>query len=142
MEKQTCHDCSIKEGELHKVGCDMEICPFCLGQLLSCDCCYLELGFVIDSNKTFDGLTKDIYENGLTEYLHKKWLKILNKKGREPYFVKPQICVRCGKLYDLPPMISDKEWEKLIGITYKKEDILCSECMNFVKKLRMEKNDK
>lgn len=34
----TCHDCNVKEGELHQMGCDMEICPKCKGQLLSCDC--------------------------------------------------------------------------------------------------------
>ncbi len=34
----TCHDCGAKEGEIHMWGCDMEECPFCGGQLISCDC--------------------------------------------------------------------------------------------------------
>jgi len=33
-----CHDCGVEEGELHKEGCDMETCPKCGGQLISCDC--------------------------------------------------------------------------------------------------------
>lgn len=33
---QVCHDCGIKEGEIHKLGCDMEACPICGGQLISC----------------------------------------------------------------------------------------------------------
>jgi len=33
-----CHDCDIEEGQLHKLGCDMERCPNCLGQLISCGC--------------------------------------------------------------------------------------------------------
>src|SRR5438309_1320391 len=38
-----CHDCGAKEGELHLPHvsgdvCDMEVCPKCGGQLLSCGC--------------------------------------------------------------------------------------------------------
>ena len=38
MGKALCHDCDAEEGQLHQLGCDMEICPICLGQLISCDC--------------------------------------------------------------------------------------------------------
>lgn len=33
-----CHDCGIAPGGYHHPGCDMEICPRCNGQLISCDC--------------------------------------------------------------------------------------------------------
>lgn len=33
-----CHDCGISKGGLHHPGCDMERCPRCGGQLISCDC--------------------------------------------------------------------------------------------------------
>ena len=33
-----CHDCGCFEGELHMPDCDMEWCPFCGGQLISCLC--------------------------------------------------------------------------------------------------------
>jgi len=35
-----CHDCGIenKPGNIHHFGCDMERCPACEGQMISCDC--------------------------------------------------------------------------------------------------------
>lgn len=33
-----CHDCGIALGGFHHTFCDMEECPRCGGQLLSCDC--------------------------------------------------------------------------------------------------------
>ena len=35
-----CHDCNIKNvaGNYHHLGCDIEQCPKCGGQLISCGC--------------------------------------------------------------------------------------------------------
>ena len=33
-----CHDCNIKHGGYHHPGCDVERCPRCEGQLISCGC--------------------------------------------------------------------------------------------------------
>lgn len=33
-----CHDCNCLLGEKHYDGCDVEECPFCHSQLISCDC--------------------------------------------------------------------------------------------------------
>lgn len=35
---QKCHDCGVEEGQIHKWGCDMERCPMCGGQLITCQC--------------------------------------------------------------------------------------------------------
>lgn len=33
-----CHDCGIAAGGKHHPGCDMERCPRCAGQIISCGC--------------------------------------------------------------------------------------------------------
>jgi len=33
-----CHDCAVIKGELHVLGCDVERCPLCGGQLIGCEC--------------------------------------------------------------------------------------------------------
>ncbi len=33
-----CHDCGISSGHYHHLGCDMESCPVCYGQMIWCNC--------------------------------------------------------------------------------------------------------
>jgi hypothetical protein len=39
---ELCHDCAAALGQFHHLGCDMEVCPRCGGQLFLCGC----LGFI------------------------------------------------------------------------------------------------
>jgi hypothetical protein len=35
-----CHDCAALKGEFHVLGCDVERCPVCGAQAITCDCAY------------------------------------------------------------------------------------------------------
>jgi len=36
--QKNCHDCGVVPGQFHVMGCDVEECPNCGEQLISCDC--------------------------------------------------------------------------------------------------------
>ena len=36
--ERPCHDCGARKGLFHGPGCDMERCPACRGQMISCSC--------------------------------------------------------------------------------------------------------
>jgi hypothetical protein len=38
LDMEICGDCGVKKGQYHTDGCDIEQCPICGNQLLSCDC--------------------------------------------------------------------------------------------------------
>jgi hypothetical protein len=37
-KKENCGDCNVQIGGYHHQYCDMAECPFCHGQLISCEC--------------------------------------------------------------------------------------------------------
>jgi len=39
-DSHPCGDCAAAKGQLHVPRCDVERCPACGGQVLSCDCEY------------------------------------------------------------------------------------------------------
>lgn len=115
-----CHDCGVGEGQIHECGCDMERCPYCGGQLITCGCIYKKIK--IHSTSEFTKKEED------------KWFEILEDKGRVPYIVYPNICAHCGKLWPEMFSVPDEEWEKYIQID-ERHTIICKDCFNEIKML-------
>ena len=65
-------------GEKHQYGCDVQRCPLCEGQLLSCNCVYKVNG--IDPS-TLEEDHPEIYGNGPTDEMWAKFDAEVEKKG-------------------------------------------------------------
>jgi hypothetical protein len=122
-----CHDCGCQEGELHQLGCGMEVCPFCGNQLISCACCYGKLRIDVSPGTW-------AFSNGLTEEQEEQWLAMLTEKGRIPYMQWPNLCAYCGKLWPDMFRVPDEEWKKYIQPN-KRREMVCRECFDHIKGL-------
>jgi hypothetical protein len=74
--KRDCHDCKAKPGDPHKAGCDVERCPLCGGQLLTCPCIY--------GGMSYARLKQDhpiIYKTGPTDEMYAKFDGEIEKAG-------------------------------------------------------------
>jgi hypothetical protein len=119
-----CHDCGVLEGEYHEPGCDMEPCPFCLQQLISCDCVY-NLLKIDASPGTW------AYSNGLTDEQAEEWEKMLEKKGKVRFVVLPNLCARCGQTW--PDFFTVSDWHEIMPPDVQ-PNILCRNCYEVVKR--------
>jgi hypothetical protein len=70
MIDTTCAGCSAEEGKLHRWGCDNEDCPFCSGQLISCDCFQDMMDWAIQTEEPVD-------LRHFTEAEKERWLELI-----------------------------------------------------------------
>jgi len=69
MNEAICPSCGTKSGNIHTLGCPVELCPWCGGQLNHCNCRFEQLG------------VEELTDETKIEELEEK----LEKKGRIPY---------------------------------------------------------
>ena len=67
-----CPECGAQPGQMHADGCDVERCPRCGGQAISCDCIYEACGMELES---LEQKHPDIYSNGPTDAMREAWDK-------------------------------------------------------------------
>src|SRR5262249_60937000 len=83
-QMEVCGDCGVDEGYHHVLWCECEDCPFCGGQLISCDCWYeaLKIFFEGKYNESTSYLTPERYEKGLFRQSY-HFIKEAIDKGKE-----------------------------------------------------------
>lgn len=127
-------DCGAVEGQLHEFGCDMERCPFCGGQLVSCFCLYRHLG--IEDKQKYTSATSylpsEIYENGVTDEQWAAWYTLCEKRGRFPYISYPVLCAMCGDLWPEFFRVPDEEWQRFIEPRMR-DKVICRPCYDYIK---------
>lgn len=69
LDDRLCPVCLVEDGECHTLGCPVEVCPWCGGQLTSCQCRFTQLG---QASITTTGHIDDFAEK-------------LEEKGRLPF---------------------------------------------------------
>src|SRR5262245_5120823 len=75
-----CRDCGVALGELHAIFCTKEQCPFCGGQLASCDCCVSVLGLSDAEREAVEEYVDDSVEP--LRGIMNRWVAALEAKGR------------------------------------------------------------
>jgi len=69
LEENRCPVCSVSAGEFHIMGCPVEICPWCNGQLTRCNCRFNLLNRErIDSDCHIDELYEKVIKAGRLPY--------------------------------------------------------------------------
>jgi hypothetical protein len=125
LKREKCGDCGALEGEYHELGCDIERCPFCGGQLISCGCSYKILNIDVSTSTR-------AYKFASTQKQGLQSERSLSDKGRIPFVLYLNMCAKCGKLWPEMFSVPDKEWERYVEMG-ERDKMLCKPCYNQIK---------
>ncbi len=68
VDSDICPACHAITGELHELGCPVEICPWCGGQLISCSCRFDKLGIEVMTDTDIARFEALLNERGRIAY--------------------------------------------------------------------------
>jgi len=132
VSDNTCVECSAKIGQIHTWACDNEICPFCGGQLMTCDCVNNLMDIVL--NRT-DADTVDCFTPSekrrwvdLIGDLRFRWQEVLDSPYEtvDMYFDSPPDWCTTYEQFEAFKKISQTFMEVDEALDYKFEE-LCNE---------------
>lgn len=83
MVDDACGDCGCARGELHELFWTKERCPFCEGQLASCECIHSALGLSEEESKAVDEYVDDWVEP--LKSIMARWKAALDAEARVPW---------------------------------------------------------
>jgi ankyrin repeat protein len=96
---EACPDCDAQHGALHDLFCTKERCPFCGGQLISCECIHTILNLADDKQQAWDEYLDDSVPP-LSDILT-RWRNALAQQGRIPFESYPDDPIRAACRGDL-----------------------------------------
>jgi hypothetical protein len=112
INSMRCHDCGALVGEKHHEGCDVEECPTCHGQIISCGCDNKDLGLSLrlpygkeTRAKFYDGKYKNIQDFILSQHQSdmEKFKEALGEETTDKYWMKrlkvPSSDYSCGHMH-------------------------------------------
>lgn len=96
---ETCADCGVRNGELHDLFCTKERCPFCEGQLATCEC----IGRVLKLSDEEQLLVDEYVDDSIPPLsdIMQRWREALHAKGRVPFEAHPDDPVRAAYRGDI-----------------------------------------
>lgn len=110
----TCHDCYVDEGEIHDLGCDMEECPVCGGQAITC----------FEHCVNSDGTLRDSFANG----------------KRYPLVISPVHCAMCLEPWPNFFSVPDEEWDRVVPPSLR-DKVICKPCYGKIRSWGEEKEE-
>lgn len=64
-DQEVCPVCFVASGEYHTLGCPVEICPWCKGQLTNCNCRFSQLGLdALEQESDLEELREKLDDSG------------------------------------------------------------------------------
>jgi hypothetical protein len=110
-----CPDCGVAEGQLHELLCLKERCPFCGGQLATCEC----LGHVLQLTPEEQQLVDEYVDDSIPPLstIMKRWRAALEQKGRVPFQAQPDTPYHAAYRGDLPAIRDFLDDGLVVGVT-------------------------